>query len=1287
MAVSLTARGKAKLLRAVGGKRGAARIIDEAAWAAAPTEGARDRIEALFDTEEFAGFLAAWPSKSSVWFDVAVHQLFLAVAAQTPDPVATATASLAVAKRMCELLTSQTFRYAVGRLIARNPDREVLADYVEDFLGLAGASLNLPLKQAEFLAAGGFSTLRATYLPNLPGAYAFFRNKVREILDTGIGADEAERLILLISSEDAAQLAKLAQGKAEALELIFGGLLGRWKSGGAWRDTVAGRLSLERRLSLRAKIPGMTTSEARAGAALLLGRTLPLIPREFEKDLSAFGRQQGFGGRAESTALWMRLAAAPHRWAPELGFFSSEQWIGFSDRVVSLCDSRVLALFVEYFAAAIDRASSLPDSLLSLTTSLLLTEGSVLRDRNFWMLRGKLYATIAEQSMSLRIRERFLGEFALDILDIARGTCDRDGLRLVTTGPREALGASLRAFLDDPALLRMDEEEWNRQCAMFFEKAETLAWAEVEERLGAGRNGEFASLRAVARAFDLDDHALSEIAKIADTELDRYLEPIVFLFRGLSGMDAETGRSLAKERLSHDFWYRLHFKVAYPWIIELVIPIAGSVSILQDGEDSARTDGRSIWLPRWIAYFKEDPRRLPDNRNLTIYAGLALHEAGHLVGGTYALDWKPLLLNQEDPVLAHAIFNTVEDHRIERYLCQIARHPQVTDLIAATNLFLFRHPSYSPVFDFLFIGTSRVEGTWSTACARNPDHLLAWEKLKASDLPTGPHRDMEAFNDWFAASLSSLNCRDPAKAMRIALSTYEILKLWPRPPLEGDQRTAGRSKTKDPNAAAAGTPRPMADEKDLEALADAFEEDPEGCMRSLGIDPEALESDGAPSPQPTVQSLGSIEGTSGADGGAMSPQGDAPGLGEAGDTPSSPSASAVPGNASDGEVSPSSNRTEGIAGGDDLADQASAPTASPALERIIEATMRAGAMAAFRKPGEVAEAHYTTNDATIARRQKATETRQGEKTLVSPGERRKRASEERKAQVPRSRIVKASGSSRKSELFRVCREQKISAVSRDFLAENKRYDGFAHRLGHMLSRSMEDAQETKLDFSASDGDIDDERLIEVLTDPRRPDPVFFEFLEEEEKSLSVIIGFDISGSTAGRVSGKAKLRPRVIDIEKHFALIFARALRIITDDVAVLAFNSIGGTTIYRPEPLEALSSLDADGSNRDGDFIRYCAADLAEKARDLKYLFLISDGMPSASGYSGLSALDDTVLAFREARKDGIRVVYLNIDSGDLEYFDRFAREVVWAKRFRHPEELIKAAPELARRIAREAL
>ena len=1256
----LTSTGKALLLKAVGGKNAAARVIDDAAYAVIEGAPARDRIENLFSTPGFEAFLAAWPRKSSVLFDVVVRSLF-SRAAKAADT--------RTAERMCELLASRVFHQGIGRFVKGQQDFARLADFIVDLLDLAGAGTSLSLDFINLATSGVLETLREEYCSDDPDIYEYFKDWIKRAISLGAGPAATRELAEFLVSEDLKKLSRFALGKREALAPMFSTLLGQWIEGGAKRKSVELKLRLMRRIASSAKIEGMRRKDSRLGLALAFAELFGSIDPSFDEPLSCFADIFAFNKKAEGPTIWERLQARPDLYAKEMVFFSSKEWFRFSDYVRMACGATAVTLFLEYFFASVEegRIEGLAPEALRVLPSLILVNRDLLRDKAFWKNRAKFLSLAIGRCSSFRIRRLLLRTFADEIILIAQGAFDIDEGRMKVRYKAEGFSALLAAKLDEVPMRPEPKEKADARFDEVFKAAVIAIWADVRQRLGKERIEGFLALFSLARSLDLDDYALEELEAIADRNLDAYLRPLVNLSRRLAGMDFIEARESAAERMDRTFWYRLDFSAAYPYIIELVLPVTGAMAILPDEEQNlARTDGSTIWLPRFMSAFEEDPERLPDNRNLTIYAGMALHEAAHIVAGSFAVDWQPFLLSFDRPVLIHSIFNAVEDFRVERYLCHITRHPQVQDIITAINIFLYAKPAGQHLFDFLMTAYARAAGHWETLVSLNPDHAVAYDELLAAGYPSGRHGSVEALGDWLADQLADMDPCDPAAAMRLASELYDSLQLWPLPETVGDPRRRRRGV---PLAGAENVlaTRSVMSQEELEALAEAFEEDPEGCLRGLGIDARNLAAAMEGRARSKAQPLRG--GGKGGKGGKAGTKGEGPAKGE---HTASDEEQAFDRLNLAFENAPDSNMEE-----------------ARALERIIEGIKRACVMAGYQEQGEVKPADYGRKDREEAERQKTGVDAKKAKALGAAGSKRKRDQRRRGRRVgrPRSRIVKSSRAAGNDSLLRVCQEQPITKISRDFLAVNSQYNGLGSKIGRMLTRMIQDSSDTKSEFSSTDGDIDDERLIEMLSDPLRHDSDIFEFVEEERKTMAVVIGLDISGSTESPVAGDAKNRPTVIDVEKHFALIFMRAVRLLTDDVTVLAFNSSSGTTIYRPDPPEALSSLTPGAANRDGDFVRYCTAELSEKSKDTRYLFLISDGLPSAVGYNGQSALDDTILSLREARKAGVRIVYLNIDSGAMEYFDRFADEVVYARRFRHPEDLIHAAPALVRSLAQEVL
>lgn len=98
------------------------------------------------------------------------------------------------------------------------------------------------------------------------------------------------------------------------------------------------------------------------------------------------------------------------------------------------------------------------------------------------------------------------------------------------------------------------------------------------------------------------------------------------------------------------------------------------------------------------------------------------------------------------------------------------------------------------------------------------------------------------------------------------------------------------------------------------------------------------------------------------------------------------------------------------------------------------------------------------------------------------------------------------------------------------------------------------------------------------------------------------------------------------------------------NDVRMLSYKEFGfdgdGKTNRR------LMEITARENNRDGTAIRFCTKKLAARDEHIKLLLIVSDGLPEACNYCGLSACIDVREAVADARKKGITVVTAGIGS-----------------------------------------
>ncbi|MGN0477614.1 MAG: nitric oxide reductase activation protein NorD, partial [Ruminococcus sp.] len=71
-----------------------------------------------------------------------------------------------------------------------------------------------------------------------------------------------------------------------------------------------------------------------------------------------------------------------------------------------------------------------------------------------------------------------------------------------------------------------------------------------------------------------------------------------------------------------------------------------------------------------------------------------------------------------------------------------------------------------------------------------------------------------------------------------------------------------------------------------------------------------------------------------------------------------------------------------------------------------------------------------------------------------------------------------------------------------------------------------------------------------------------------------------------------------------------------------------------------SIASMSAGGCNRDGASIEFCCQHLEKRKEDKKIFFIISDGQPSGTGYSGLEACKDCAEIAEKYRKKGFTFI-----------------------------------------------
>jgi nitric oxide reductase activation protein len=162
-----------------------------------------------------------------------------------------------------------------------------------------------------------------------------------------------------------------------------------------------------------------------------------------------------------------------------------------------------------------------------------------------------------------------------------------------------------------------------------------------------------------------------------------------------------------------------------------------------------------------------------------------------------------------------------------------------------------------------------------------------------------------------------------------------------------------------------------------------------------------------------------------------------------------------------------------------------------------------------------------------------------------------------------------------------------------------------------------------------------------------PDPGVFakRHIPGDIPELAAYILVDLSGSMSFYANGGAK-----IDHAKNAACVLSETCRELKIPHAITGFReSFHSCTVehypvvtYQDNDSSKIVGLSANGNNRDGYSIRVATNELAVRSEPRKILFVLSDGLPAALGYSGPYACQDVREAVMEARKKGIRVISL---------------------------------------------
>ncbi|MXX10699.1 MAG: VWA domain-containing protein [Nitrospira sp. SB0667_bin_9] len=182
-----------------------------------------------------------------------------------------------------------------------------------------------------------------------------------------------------------------------------------------------------------------------------------------------------------------------------------------------------------------------------------------------------------------------------------------------------------------------------------------------------------------------------------------------------------------------------------------------------------------------------------------------------------------------------------------------------------------------------------------------------------------------------------------------------------------------------------------------------------------------------------------------------------------------------------------------------------------------------------------------------------------------------------------------------------------------------------------------------------------------------PSDRIYDRRDKRERQVAVAFLVDMSGSTGRQLETGQR---RVIDVEKEGLLLLVEALEVIGDQYAIYGFSGQGRHQVdfmvlkdfsdtRRYQTGQRIAAMTPLQQNRDGAAIRHAVQKLLRCPARHRLLVLLSDGRPLDGEYGEEYALEDTRMALREARQQGINPFCLTIDQQASGYLKRMYGDV----------------------------
>ncbi len=257
-----------------------------------------------------------------------------------------------------------------------------------------------------------------------------------------------------------------------------------------------------------------------------------------------------------------------------------------------------------------------------------------------------------------------------------------------------------------------------------------------------------------------------------------------------------------------------------------------------------------------------------------------------------------------------------------------------------------------------------------------------------------------------------------------------------------------------------------------------------------------------------------------------------------------------------------------------------------------------------------------------------------------------------------------------------CRLSEVPVVGRDdsfFVETLRRHAALLAAVRRQFQQLKPEGYRTVKKLEDGD-DFDLCALIDACADRRAghtPSPKLYAARRPVNRDIATLFLLDMSASTDELLPEESAYgRRRVIDVIKEALVIMAGALEEIGDGYAIYGFSGHGRTQVetyvIKPfdEPLSPsvkgrIGAIGPKRSTRMGAALRHAIGRLRNLPARTKNIIMLSDGFPQDIDYgddrrSNLYGIYDTMMALREAVREGIRPFCVTVDKAGHDYLGR---------------------------------